>query len=425
MGKVSLKKITRKVITTLALASLPLMATSKAAVSEEQSEAPGNLTEVITKGKFNAVIKTLYYERMFDGNTPDWSTLAIGGNLNYETAPLYGFSAGIGVKTSQGDYSGNDDEVYRDMLAVGDTLFDAESYTALDEYFLRYANWDTQITLGAHSLSTPWLNAHDIRMTPKKYRGVSIINSSIENVKIHGYYLADWLNWTEESYESISSAITGNDYNDEGALVAGAVWQSPQKMHLQAWNYYYNEVLNSFYVSGDYSHTFGNDYTLSGDLRFLSQQDVGDALAGDIDTYTAGGFLSFGAYGAALTLYYGTNGNDDLIAPFGHSKIISQQVLELTRADEDAYGVKLAYSFDQVGLNGLSAYIFYAEFSTPDTGANASPDASEVDFDLQYKLTGWFENCSIRLRHAIIDQDEDITGGKDWTDTRVYLVYKY
>jgi len=425
MKTVDLIKISGKLIMSVAIASLPIIVICNAAASEEQKDSPQNLTELITKGKFNAVIKTLYFQRMFDGNTPDWSTLAIGGNLNYETSPLYGFSAGVGVKTSQGDYSGNNDEVYRGMLAIGETPYDDESYTAVDEYFLRYTNWDTRFTIGAHSLSTPWLDLHDIRMTPKKYRGLSIINSSIENVRIHGYYLQDWLSWEDENYETISSAITGNAEDDEGAFVVGATWQQPQSMKLQAWNYYYNEVMNSFYASGNYTHTFANDFNFFGELRYLLQRDIGDSLAGDIDTSTAGGFVTFGAWGAALTLYYGTNGSDNLVIPFGNSNIISQQVLELDRADEDAYTVKLAYSFDQIGLKGLSAYVAYADFRTPDTGENASPDSTEVDFDLQYKFSGWFENCSLRLRHAIIDQDEAITGGKDWNDTRVYLVYKY
>jgi hypothetical protein len=420
-----LKKYSRKLITLITLACLPIMITCKLALSDDQKPAPENLTEMFSKGKFNGVLKTLYYQRIFDGNSPDRSTLAIGGNLNFETAPVYGFTAGMGFKTSQGDFSNNNDEVYRGLLAYGETLYDQESYTALDEYFIRYANWDTLITLGAHSVETPWINGHDIRMTPKKYRGLSVINSSIENVKLHGYYITDWLDWDSEDWKSIASAFTGNDNDDEGALVGGVLWQALPDLNFQAWNYYYIEVLNSFYLKTNYTHTTSSDYILSADLKYLNQKDVGDELAGSLDTYSVGGFLSLGAYGATFTLYYGTNGSDNLLAPFGYSKIIQLQNHELDRADENAYAIKLEYSFDYLGLNGLSAYVFYASFDTPETGMNASPDADEIDFNLQYKLSGWFNNCSIRLRYAIIDQDEGIAGGEDWTDSRVYLVYKF
>ena len=425
MKTAALKKYTRKLITLLALGCMGVVISGQPVLSDEPEQIPESLNDVVAKGKLSGVLKTLYYQRAFDGDTPDWSTLAIGGNFNYETVPIYGFTAGIGFKTSQGDYLNSDNEVYRGILEMGATPKDDESYTALDEYFLRYTNWDTQATLGAHAVNTPWLHGHDIRMTPKKYRGFGLINNSIENVELHGYYLTHWLDWTAEEWESITSAFTGDTGDDEGALAGGAKWQILSAMNIQAWDYYYNDIMNSFYLSADYTHTIDDDYILGADLRYLNQTDVGDKLAGNISTYTAGGYAFLGGYGATLSLYYGTNGSDDLRVPFGNSKIISLQVLELDRADEDAYAIKLGYAFDSLGLEGLGANVIYGSFDTPDTGANASPDATEFDFDLYYKLGGWFKLMSIRLRHAIINEDEGVDGGEDFTDSRLYLVYKF
>jgi len=425
MKTAALKEHMRKLITLIALVCMGVVTSSQPALSDEPVPIPESLYELSGKGNLNGVFKTLYYQRAFDGDTPDWSTLAIGGNFNYETVPLHGVTAGVGFKTSQGDYLNSDDEVYRGILAVGATPKDQESYTALDEYFFRYTNWDTQATLGAHAVNTPWLNGHDIRMTPKKYRGFGVINNSIENVELHGYYLTHWLNWTAENFEPITSAFTGDTGDDEGALAGGARWQILPAMNIQAWDYYISDIMNSFYLRADYTHTMGDDYILGADLAYLNQTDVGDKLAGDRGTYTAGGYAFLGGYGATLTLYYGTNGSDHLLAPFGNSKIISLQVLELDRADEDAFAIKLEYAFDYLGLEGLGAKVIYGSFDTPDSGANSSPDSTEFDFDLYYKLGGWFKLCSIRLRHAIINQDEDIPGGEDFTDSRLYLVYKF
>lgn len=49
----------------------------------------------------------------------------------------------------------------------------------------------------------------------------------------------------------------------------------------------------------------------------------------------------------------------------------------------------------------------------------------EIDFNLGYQFGGWFKNVSIRLRYAIVNQDEKVEGGKDWTDGRVYLQYTF
>ena len=195
--------------------------------------------------------------------------------------------------------------------------------------------------------------------------------------------------------------------------------------YIKAWDYYYNDIMNSFYLSADYTHTIDDDYILGADLRYLNQTDVGDKLAGNISTYTAGGYAFLGGYGATLSVYYGTNGSDDLRVPFGNSKIISLQVLELDRADEDAYAIKLGYAFDSLGLEGLGARVIYGSFDTPDNGANASPDATEFDFDLYYKVGGWFKLTSIRFRHAVINQDGDVAGGEDWTDSRLHLEYRF
>jgi len=416
---------TRKTISIIAVVFLGLAIISPPVLADEPEPIPESLNALAGQGKVSGVFKTLYYQRMFDGDSPDWSTLAIGGNLKYESFPVYGLTGGVGFKTSQGDYSNNGDEVYRGMLATGTTPKDQESYTALDEYFLRYTNWDTQATLGAHAVNTPWLHGHDIRMNQKKYRGFGIINNSIETLELHGYYLTHWLDWTAEKYDSITSAITGDTGDDEGSLTVGARWQALSSMNVQAWNYYFKDALNSFYVRADYSHTTGNDFNLGVDLAYLHQTAVGDKLAGNINTYTAGGFAFMGGYGATLSFYYGANGADNLSAPFGNSKIVSMQVLELDRADEDSLGIKLGYDFGSLGLDGLGAYLFFARFDTPDSGDNASPDSTEIDFDLQYELSGWLKLCTVRFRHAVINQDEDVTGGEDFTDSRLYFLWKF
>lgn len=409
-------------LSTFTISSLLLSGTITFANDNESP--PSSLNDIFINGDFSLTVKTLYFERNYEDETPDQSTLALGGNLNYETTPFYGLSAGVGFKTSQGDLANSSDEVYRGLLATGDSPNDDESYATLDEYFLRYTKWNSQLTVGAQSVDTPWLNGNDIRMTPKKYYGLSLTNTSIDDLKLSGYYLADWLDWVAEDYESISSALTDNPDDDEGVLIGGVDWQVTPRLNFQVWDYYFYEVMNSLYFKAQYSQTFG-EYTWSADLRYFHQQDVGDQLSGDISTYTAGGNISLKAYGADLTVYYGTVGSDDLIAQFGENKIISLQNLELDRADEDGYAVKLGYNFKHLGINGLSIYFVYGNFDTPDSGLNGSPDAEEFDFNLQYQFGGWFKDCSLRIRHAIIEQDEDIEEGKDWTDTRFYLVYSF
>ncbi|OEU55076.1 MAG: hypothetical protein BA862_12995 [Desulfobulbaceae bacterium S3730MH12] len=398
--------------------------TTMATATTEQEPQPDSLASVFTQGKLNGNIRSLLFSRTFDGTTEDRTTLTIGGNLRFETAPLYGVSAGVGFKTGVGDNL-DDHEVYRGLLALGETPFDAENYAALDEYYLRYNNWDTDLILGAQQIETPWLRAHDIRLTPKKYRGFAVVNNSIEKVAFHGYYIEKWLNWTSEDWESITSGITGNLDENEGALAGGVVWQLSDMFKIQGWDYYFNEVLNTFYMQAGYDQEMGSDYSLFASLKYFNQTDVGDALDGSIDTFSAGGNIGLAAYGAKFIAYYGSNGDDKLRVPFGGDWIVSMQVNNHERAEEDVWAVQLKYNFERLGAKGLSADVFYGSFNTPDSGENISPDFDEIDFNLQYKLGGWFEGCSVRLRYAFIDQDEDVAGGEDYSDGRIYLQYKF
>jgi len=316
-------------------------------------------------------------------------------------------------------------DVYRGLLALGDSVKDGKGYSALDEYYIRYNRWETSFTLGAHQVVTPWLRNHDIRLTPKKYKGFSLINKkSIEMLELYGYYLTEWLDWTSDTWESIAIGITDNPSDNEDALIGGLIWRPRGSLKIQFWDYYFQEVMNDFYVHANYNIELHKDVLLSVDLKYLNRNDVGDKLKGEIATYMVGGNMGISAYGATLTVYYGSIGNVKLLTPFGNVTIIRMQSSTLSRALENAWAIKLKYKFNQVGIKGLSAYIFYANYSTPNYGENVSPDKVEVDFNIQYKFSGCLKNCSIRLKHAIVDQDEEFNG-RDWTDLKVFLQYSF
>ena len=413
----------------LALWVIGALASTAVIAAESSTEGNGqadSLATLFTKGRLDGVVKLLWFERDFDSDRLDWGTLAIGGNLEFETAPFYGFSAGVGFKTSQGDLLNDDDKVIYDRLvAEGDDPTDGESYTALDEYYLLYNNWETDFTLGAFDLSSPWMKGFDIRMTPKKYRGLRVISSFLESVTFHGYYITDWLDLAAEEFDSIASGLTGSTEDNEDALVLGAAWQANESLKLHVWNFYYDEVLNQFYGRLDYHYKWEGNYRFGATLKYLDQRDVGNGLAGESDTYQAGGDVSLAGYGAKLALYYGQIGNDMINNPFGGDYVVLMQTKWLERAEEKVWGIRVDYDFTNLGMKGLSMSLFYADFDTPDIGDNSSTDHRELDFDLQYRFSGWAENLLLRFRYAHVDQDEAVAEGNDWDDLRFHIEYRF
>ena len=397
---------------------------SGAFAAGDSGESSDSLSSAFTEGVFSGHLKTLLFMRNFDSDKTDWSTLAIGGNLKFETAPLFGFRAGVGVKGSFGDTL-DDKDLYSGLLQPGDDSSEGDSYGAFDEYYLSYDNWDTRLTLGAYAIESPWVQGFDLRMNPKKYRGAKLKNNSYEPVTVHLHYIADWLDWTSDSWESIASGLTKNTEDDEDAFAGGLAWQVNESWKIQAWDYYFDEVLNAIYGRVDYSQNFGDSYTFGARLKYLDQRDVGNGLVGELDTYMAGGDVSLAAHGGKLTLYYGQVGDDPLQNPFGGDYVILMQTKWIERAEEEVWGIRFDYDFTPIGIKGLSTYLFYGNFDTPDTGVNASTDMEEIDFSLKYQLNQWLEGLSVWFRWAHVDQDENVANGNDWDDIRFYINYKF
>lgn len=409
---------------TMGAACLLSMAGYTIAAEQAEKVEAGNFLEAFQQGQVKGDFRTFYFSREFDTKA-DWESPAIGVMLDYETASLKGFTAGVGFKTGH-EVASNDNQVYKGILPAGENKTDAESYTALNHYFLKWAGMNTVATIGAQHITTPWLKGHDIRLTPKSYRGLSVVNKSIKKVELHGQYILDYMNWTGEEYQSMASGFTKDKSDDGAGLIGGIVWRAPGAIKIDLWDYYYEDVTNNMYFRAQYRPQFGDDWKFGLDLRYLNQQDTGDGIGGEIDTYNAGLVASIKGHGFSLSGHYGQTGDNVVQTPFGAQSPITMQVLVLNqRAEEKAYGAKLGYDFGRIGAKGLKGYVFYNHFDTPDDGTNAKPDADEIDLSLEYKFGGMFKNLSVRARYAMVDYASDVEGGDDVNDIRLYLTYRF
>ena len=297
------------------------MAASPVIAADESPESASSLFSIFSQGTASGKFRTLFFKREFDRTVDDWQTLGIGGQLKFETASFKGFSMGAGFKAGQGAQLNSDDYgVYIGVLPK-DADGNADDYSALDEYFLRYQGMDTTVTLGAQALNTPDMDGHYIRLTEKKYRGLGISNKSLENIEFQAYYITDFIGWTDEEFQSITSGFTGDENDDEGAYIGGIIWR-PGSVKLQIWDYYYPEVMNRYVLQANYTRKTIGDARLKFNLQYLGMNDVGDALAGEIDTYCLVGSVGILNYkGFSLTGILGTNGDDSFAIPFGGSRL--------------------------------------------------------------------------------------------------------
>lgn len=240
--------------------------------------------------------------------------------------------------------------------------------------------------------------------------------------------------------------------------MAGAVWQ-PGAFTLEAWNYYVGDFVNSLYLYGDYAVQPGSgNWTYTVAAQYTDQRDLGDRIAGDIDTWHWG--LKLAAARPGMSFFAGYNEveyNEDsydggtLFVRWGTPQMFNSfQVQDSELAGTKSWGVGWQYDLGLPELvRGTVIRFRYADYNMPDDlqMTDARQDRAEATFDLRYSFTrdsdfGIFtqmDGLSIQFRAAWNNYDtsydfeayreihgyefESVT--KDFWDLRLYLDYNF
>lgn len=382
-----------------------------------------DLATAVKESTISGEFRNYFFQRDFEGGTTDKEDFAVGGRLHFETGSIYGINVGLSFYTSQGMGLNDDGKDVYGLLAKDDEG-DHESYTALGESYIQGVFGKTTIKIGRQEMRTPWINVWDCRLTPQSNEAYTINNKTIPGFEFIASHVNRIKRRTATSFISMSEAAIGPNAEDEPVTLGGIIFTGVKGLKLQFWDYYAYELMNAPYFRADCNLSLDDKFSLFAALQYLDEEDIGDSIGGDIDTNVFGMKAGFEAYGARLTLGYAKVGEQNLLRPWGHDLIVSFQVNNADRADEEGLMASLAYDFSEIGLQGFSAYVRYADFDTPDSGATASADRDEIDFNMQYNFSGFLKGLSLRARYAIIDEDE-VAGGEDFNDFRFYLRYKF
>ncbi len=389
------------------------------------ASAAETLKEMFTQGTVKGSIKMLDYTRDFDtANTRN--DIALGGTLYYHTASLFGISLGTAFSTTNDLGSDDDDTVYSVLGA--DENGNHKSVTREQEYFVQGDWFKTTVKYGAQEINTPYMNTDDVRMMPRTYKGLTVVNNSLNNITLAAYYITDSMGWNDENFVSISEAVAkepgrATDIDeDKDLIILNAAYKLPTQIvkgDIQAWYYTIDDIYNISYLKASLNTDLG-----SANVYFvpclLYQKSQGDELNGELDAGQAGFKLGVKIAGFDVQGAYSRSGDDGMITPWGHDQIIGQQVMiSGTRGDEDALGLKVGYDFTKIGLTGLSSYVWYAYYDVDET--DTVKDTEETDINIQYAFSGSLDGLGLRFRYAAID----VHDGDDYTDTRMYLTYNF
>jgi len=402
---------------------------------------------------------------------------ALGGYLGYETAPLYNFSIGATFYTSN-PFFGNNADDRKGLGGLYEVDGGQDSYNVLGEAFVKYQNDEHLFKVGRQEIADyRFISLSNIRMSPFTHEGAIYENTSIDGLKVNAAYITRQKDRNAEDFEDMvrsarvnTSKIRGSydptDFASDGKYIGddkdmpmiGAIY-AQDNWKVEAWDYHVNDFVNTVYLYGQYDLNPSDEWKVSLAAQYVNQQDVGDSIAGNVDTWFYGvkaqasstnGMVFFIAYNEVS---YNEDSYDGgtLFVRWGTPQMFNSfQVQDSELAGTKSVGV--GAQFDLGALDILKSTVIrfrYADYNMPDElwMIDAAQDRTETTFDLRYSFTkdqgfGIFtqmDGLSIQFRLAYDDfktnYDFEAYGAAhtiniekvddDFVDARIYIDYVF
>ena len=290
------------------------------------AHAADDLASAFKEGKLVGDIRAHYISTDWDKND-QWNVgqalpgkpnvdshgAAIGGSLIYQTAPLYGLSAGAGFYTTHGlGFATNTDNgvtMGNAKNTTGSDLFSrgpgaatdyGAGYSVLGQAYLQYDIAKTSIKGGRFLMSNPFISPNDTKMIPLTVQGGSVVSNDIANTMIQ----LDYANKVKErgmnyfgsmadtgdtpdaiknyyrTHYTTSAAITANDQNSYGTRSApnvtifGVKNKSIANLEIQGWYMNWPDLIDQAMGEANYKIKMG-DVGIAFGARYMQQMDHG------------------------------------------------------------------------------------------------------------------------------------------------------
>lgn len=425
-------------------------------------------------GEVFGQFRTFYVDRTYSGTVNNnRNTLATGGYIGYKTPDFNGFTAAVAAYGVYGfkihDMSIEDD-LANNWANYDPSLTgrDGENYAFIGEAYLNYVLDNTNIKVGRQRLDTPLIGADDARMLPNLFEAAVVTNTDIEDTTMtlahvtrettgtfsniyndayglgfaSGYGAGTTLAQSGDFVNMGTVALGHIDFNNDGSTdnktdgvtAASVIYKGFDGLTLQAWDYYAYDILNAVYLQADYGWTcrLNENVKMNAAAQYINQSDVGDALAGKVDSDYWG--VKLGASLGALSAYaaYSQTGESDgttsggIITPWGGMPAFTQGMVTRHQffSDTDSWKVAGTYKLNELLGEDVSATVFYTEF---DIGATNSYDygtawtASESGWDIQYNVAS-VKGLNLRAR---ANYPRDFKNGLDWDEYRLIVNYNF
>ena len=283
------------------------------------------------------------------------------------------------------------------------------------------------IRVGRQTLDLPYLGKHDLRMIPNTFEAVGIGNKPGDGFAYMAGYV-DAIKYKDSDEFIPMSEAAGAKGTDDGLTFWGMRYRMPDDSVYGVLHQRTPDLFHTTFAKAEKRFRLSEDASLWADVSWTSQSSLGQALIGDFSTHLISGRLEWVSGRQKIRLAASTTDEGGNIQkPYGNpANYLSIIINDFDRAGEDAFSVGYSYDFGQVGAGKLSLFTNVVWGDTPDTGPIASPDASELDLTVDWRLNrGWSEKVWVRLRAAWVNQDDDFPGSDDLFDFRIIVNYDF
>ena len=442
----------------LAVSLAVSLAAAGGEIAPVQETAPIAETEV-NYGTVFGQSRTFYIDRTYKGSIENnRNSLATGGYIGYKSPDFHGLSVTAALYGVYGfDIHDEDAEVAGsssyDPALYGDRF---KNYLFLGEAYLNYTYENTMLKVGRQKLDTPLAGADDARMLPNLFEAAVVTNSDLKDTTLiaahitkesvgtfgnvypttspsllslaiqsgygYGYKLG-----TNGEFAEMGEIALGAGNDTAGVTALAAIYKGIDGVTLQAWDYYAHDILNALYLQADigWNCMFNDTVKMNASLQYINESDVGDALAGKVDSNYWGAKLG-ATYGnlsgyVAYSQTADSNGaeNGGIITPWGGMPAFTQGMVTRHQffSDTDSYKVAATYNFSEYKVKATA---YFASFDVGQSATYAAGlDTKESGFDIIYQAT---EALQYRFRGNFPD---DFGPTYDWDEYRFIINYNF
>ena len=426
-------------------------------------------------GRLRANFFTYHWDDEITGKQKNNYANGIGGSLIYKTAPFKGFSATVGLYTSQNPFNDlNMDKIDVKYAKSGKDTFDRHrikdngaydgdwGMTSLAQAYLQYDIGKTEFKVGRQIYESFLTKSNDTKMIPNTFQGVSVIVRDLPGTMFTAAYfnrqkLRDhtgfhdviaYDGWNENDDSAINKGLTtarleAHGIDDTKLIVVGLANKSIRNLKVDAWLTSVPDLFWSGMVEANYTIHLAGGWSVTPGLRYMDQLDTGAGKiggaalngslaglsgsakgyddAGSVDGSLVGGRLVIKKGNGKLRVGYTAVADDaDLIAPWrgfptsGYTRSMGQYNWD---ANTKSWMIAAAYDFDKAGIiPGFRTAVDYTVMDYDETkellGGISKTDREAYHIDMWERINA-VPGLEVKVRFSRINADNRLSNGTD------------